>query len=361
MALILLLPRWREVALLLARNKALLLLLTIAATSSLWAVDPAVALRRALALLLTFGFAVWLALRFAPRTLIGCIIAALLLAAVASLTTALLFPEVGRHIGDTHAGLWRGVFGHKNIMGRMMSFAVIAGVLLLLTNAGSRLQAVGAAALGAPLVMMSGSATAGATTVFVLMILPACTWLSRSGLPPRVVVPGVLGVGLLLTLTIIMVADPILALLGRDLTLSGRTRLWELALNEGLSRPLLGAGFRTFWLENGPGGTVMALVSWGDGNIGNGHNAYLDLWLELGLVGIAAYGVLLKETAMRIADLIRQMDPLGVWLAVGLMHLSVYAMTERVLLEHSDLGWLLVMVLVLQATPALAPARKALT
>jgi exopolysaccharide production protein ExoQ len=167
LALAFILPRWRDAALVLARNKALLLLRTIAAISFLWAVDSAVALRRALALLLSFGFALWLAMRFSPRVLLGLTVAALLLGTLASIATALLVPEIGRHIWDNHAGLWRGVFGHKNIMGRMMSFAVVAGLLLLITGCGSRLPAVVAVGLEAPLVVMSGSATAGASTLLI--------------------------------------------------------------------------------------------------------------------------------------------------------------------------------------------------
>jgi hypothetical protein len=73
-----------------------------------------------------------------------------------------------------------------------------------------------------------------------------------------------------------------------------------------------------------------------------------------------AYFLLLKETMSRLVTLIGQSDSLGVGLGVLLVHISTYAVTERVLLEHSDLSWLLFMVLLLQATPALAPARRAL-
>jgi exopolysaccharide production protein ExoQ len=353
-----LLPLWREARLLLARNKALVLLLAVAVASFLWAVEPAVALRRAMTLLLTFGFALWLAIRFAPVTLLRLTAVALLLGALASTVAAVMGPEIGKHVWDNHAGLWRGVFGHKNTMGRMMSLATVAGLLLVTTSPGSRLTGITVFGLAAFLVVMSGSATAGATMLLVLLILPACSWLFLSRLPPRVVVPVALGAGLALALAMMALAEPILSLLGRDPTLSGRTRLWELAVDEGLRRPLLGAGFRTFWLEEGPGGGVMALVSWGEGNIGNGHNGFLDLWLELGLTGVVAYGIVLKEAAARIANLISQNDRLAVWLAVVLVHLSAYAMTERVLLEHTDLSWLLFMVLLLQATPALAPARQ---
>jgi hypothetical protein len=95
---------------------------------------------------------------------------------------------------------------------------------------GYAFQALTAIALAGLLVVMSGSATAGAATLLVLMILPGCKWLSLSRLPLHVAVPVALGGGLLLGLTAITLIEPILSLLGRDQTLSGRTRLWEFAL-----------------------------------------------------------------------------------------------------------------------------------
>jgi len=360
LALVMLLPRWREAIGLLARNNALLLLCLLPAASLLWSVEPEVAVRRGVTLLLTFGFALWLAMRFRPGTVLRLTVGALFLGALASLVAALMMPELGKHAFGSHSGLWRGTFGHKNIMGRMMSLAVVVGMLLSTTNRRSTGVPLMAVALAALLILMSGSATAVATTLLILMMIPPSTWLSTFGLRPHVVVSAALGATALASITIVALVEPILALLGRDATMSGRWRLWEVALAEGLRQPLLGAGFRTFWLEEGPGGRVMKLVSWGEGNIGNGHNAYLDLWLELGMAGVMSYLVLLKEATSRVITLIGQSDPLGVWLAVLLVHISAYAATERVLLEHSDLSWLLFMVLLIQATPALAPARRAL-
>ena len=359
LALVMLLPRWREAAGLLARNSALLLLCVLAAASFLWSVEPGVAARRGLALLLTFGFALWMATRFRPSTVVRLTVAALFLAGLASLAAALMMPELGKHAVGSHSGLWRGTFGHKNVMGRMMSLTVVLGMLLITASRSSSMLPIMVVALANLLIVMSGSASAVATTFLCLAVLPATRWLSKFGLRPHVVVAG-LCAALLVSITIVALADPILALLGRDATLSGRSRLWDIALAEGARQPLLGAGFRTFWLEGGPGGAVMDLVSWGDGNIGNGHNAYLDLWLELGLAGVMSYFLLLKEAMSRLVILIGQSDPLGVALAVLLVHISTYAVTERVLLEHSDLSWLLFMVLLLQATPALAPARSGL-
>jgi O-antigen ligase len=101
----------------------------------------------------------------------------------------------------------------------------------------------------------------------------------------------------------------------------------------------------------------MVQVSWGKGNIGNGHNAYLDLWLELGLVGCLAWLAALRGFAGGIAGLLGKGEALGAALAVCLLHLLLYGGTERVLLEHSDLGWLLPFTLALQAQLRLAADR----
>jgi O-antigen ligase len=146
-------------------------------------------------------------------------------------------------------------------------------------------------------------------------------------------------------------------LLGRDSTLSGRTRLWTLAIASGGEHPLLGAGYRSFWLESAAGSIVMDEVSWGNQNIGNGHSAYIDLWLELGLVGLIAWGLFLWQSCGRVIRMINVGDPLGPAMAAVLLHTSLYAFTERVLLEHSDLGWIFIVALFVQSSPGLACAR----
>src|SRR2546429_6232185 len=71
-------------------------------------------------------------------------------------------------------------------------------------------------------------------------------------------------------------------LFGRDPTLHGRTGIWNtvLALQP---NPLLGAGYQSFWL----GGRLAAVWSNLDTDFLNeAHNGYLEIYLNLGLVGI---------------------------------------------------------------------------
>lgn len=76
---------------------------------------------------------------------------------------------------------------------------------------------------------------------------------------------------------------------GRDATLTGRTGLWADILENASKQPLLGVGFGAFWV--GPiGYDLYPLSNWSKVTPGwrpnQGHNGFLDVYVELGLVGL---------------------------------------------------------------------------
>ena len=83
--------------------------------------------------------------------------------------------------------------------------------------------------------------------------------------------------------------DVPLALLGRDATLSGRTGLWDAVLAAISMKPLLGYGYESFWNGlAGPSASVVAAVHWIPPHA---HNGFLDLWLDLGALGLLIFGI----------------------------------------------------------------------
>jgi O-antigen ligase len=72
-------------------------------------------------------------------------------------------------------------------------------------------------------------------------------------------------------------------LLGRDPTLTGRTDLiWSELIPIAFQNPILGVGFGGFWNE-----PIFDFV------INQAHNGYLDVFIELGIIGIIILGFLL--------------------------------------------------------------------
>jgi exopolysaccharide production protein ExoQ len=91
-------------------------------------------------------------------------------------------------------------------------------------------------------------------------------------------------------------SDTLANLVGRDPTLTGRTEIWEALLRE-KTNPLLGVGFSSFWL----GERMFSL--WRETKLMylfNAHNGYLEMYLELGLVGLSILCTFLVVSYRRI-------------------------------------------------------------
>lgn len=82
---------------------------------------------------------------------------------------------------------------------------------------------------------------------------------------------------------------------GKDMTLSGRSDIWEFAWNDIEKKLLLGYGFSTYWIMGHPRLEIFAEYFEGF-KVNQAHNGYLEIMLQLGVVGtifflflIAAY------------------------------------------------------------------------
>ncbi len=68
---------------------------------------------------------------------------------------------------------------------------------------------------------------------------------------------------------------------GRDPTLTDRTFIWQIVLSL-QTNPLVGTGYESFWL----GSRLLTVWESGFGGINEAHNGYLQMYLNLGLVGV---------------------------------------------------------------------------
>jgi O-antigen ligase len=94
---------------------------------------------------------------------------------------------------------------------------------------------------------------------------------------------------------ILDISEVIAVALGRDITMTGRTDVWEtvLPLNP---NALLGAGYESFWL----GARLKAIwsVFWYQPN--QAHSGYIEIYLNLGLVGLILFAVFVMAAYRRI-------------------------------------------------------------
>ncbi|MHA1600104.1 MAG: O-antigen ligase family protein [Alphaproteobacteria bacterium] len=341
-ALMLLLPRLKDVINLLSRNKALVLFVGLIMISALWSDLPSVTLRRSIALTGTTIFAVYLALRFSAGELLKMLALALGLTAVESLLLVFLAPDVAVHRYANY-GAWKGALGQKNIMGRTM----VLGMLVLWAVAPQvrayRTLLWSVFALCLFLVVMSQSRTSWIVSAGLILTVPFLYYFQRSQIPVMVRVLLVTCAGLgVLGFIVIEYADIGLQAVGRDDTFSGRTDIWAAAIDVGSDKPLLGHGYRTFWTL----GLTNRLL------IGNGHNSFLDLWLELGLVGLGLFIASLVITGRRaLQRLAHTNDRRGQLYIMFLLFLIVFGMAAQVFPDHGTIPWVLYIVISMYLTP----------
>jgi len=150
------------------------------------------------------------------------------------------------------------------------------------------------------------------------------------------------------------VGGGVLQKMGRDSTLTGRTAIWEGLLRVPIN-PLVGTGFESFWL----GERLENLWTLDEfSNINEAHNGYLEVYLNLGIVGLALLGTLIV-TAYRNALRLLDRDPAAGRLRLGFLVIAVvYNFTEAGI-RSTDLVWIaLLLVTTRVAVSAQAPVSK---
>jgi len=199
------------------------------------------------------------------------------------------FPQQGVHDGASlegvHAGLWRGIYDHKNIASYVLGSFVIFG--LFVGRNGKPLTGLLIAVCALFFVIQAGSKT-------VLGILPAAIvaamlaqWVSWRPLKVLVLM---LPVVALATVTLgSVIYPPILEELQfhiPGLTYTGRTDIWIFGLNSVTESPWFGYGFESFWATPRVENMVQPIdLNWDVRGIVHGHNSWLDAALAFGIPG----------------------------------------------------------------------------
>lgn len=318
----------------------LLLLVGLAYLSAFWSDAPELVLRRATTLGATTLFAIYLAARFEMERLVAMLVKLGALAASASLVVMAVTPQLGLSGNVDYPSAWRGIYTAKNILGSMCGFGVIIAAYALWRGYGSRL--IAAALVPADLLLLYMSQSATPLTLLLAAAyaaIVAAAFRQRSGAGFvagfALIVMGILGVGLLA-----VGWTEFLAMLGRNPTLTGRSEIWDTIINYIGRRPWLGYGYGAFWRHD----AVEARTIWGTffWTVPHAHNAWLEIGLGLGIVGMAGITLLWLAAfyrGIRVLTLPRaQHAPFCLSLLVAIL---VVNLTEYEFLRPDTFLWVL--------------------
>lgn len=309
--------------------------------SVIWSVDHATSARRVVALLMTGLYCVYIARRLSPDEFLRHLLLALFAGGVASLAYTWLDPRQAIEQSAINTGSWKGVYGHKAILGRIAAIAVTVSVyvkprltyehvLRWATIAIFLFLAVQSQSRASWLMMLGG---------FAFMFLMAVLRNQRFSSGIKLAVALCMGVAVLAATAVMF--ESVLAAFGRDDTFSGRTSLWHGAVAvANANHPVLGAGYRAFWTNTGAAEVRDYIQGWAR-LPGHGHNGYLDVWLELGWAGVALFALFLLVMIVRLARRVLRAPEERAWAAFSIFFfvfiLNNFSVT--VAFKHTDIAW----------------------
>jgi exopolysaccharide production protein ExoQ len=337
----------------------LAIFLLVAGLSRFWSVVPASTVKRVWFLAAVTLGGVWIGTQFRRREILLLYELLSVMLILGSYGLILKYPKFATGPDYDQFLMWTGMLKYKGYAGSVMAFA--ATVFLLRLSEWSSLRwprrAFEVTFLGLAVLMVykSNSATSQfgllASAAALLLGLAWIRWRDAMGSRHyRAIAAGIAGALLLGLLAL----PRLLALLGREITFTGRLPLWRALLSEVAARPLLGWGFGdAFWLSDHVQ-RVWQVIAW---KPGTAHSGFVEILLDTGLVGFAAVLALLGATAVLSARYLRRHPSRdSLFLPMWLVLVVLVNVGENLLATYELFFWLALVVMFAHAAKDFAGA-----
>lgn len=333
--------RITELVRLMWQDKVLVALLGWACISVVWSIDRQVTIRHFVALLATTLFGVYFAVRYPLRDQLRLLTATLGIVISASVFACLAFPSYAITVADLSEGpSWQGVVAHRNTLGRL---AVLAAVILALhfLERVRRTTIFLAIVFLFLVVILTQSKTAVVYFVLGIAAFPFARAFHRNSVRRKKILVLALLAFCGLTVLAYYNWEQFTYSLGRDPALTGRFALWVLSMTWIADKPFLGYGFDAFWSNYyGPAADFRIASGWLAAP--HAHNGFINLWLDLGLIGVLLFVlgfIITYREAVSFAKITKSVE--GIWPVTFLTFFIVYSFTETSFLSRNDLLWIL--------------------
>lgn len=206
-------------------------------------------------------------------------------------------------------------------------------------------------------ILLTRGATVWVALAAVLVALALALWARRLG-PERRVPLYAVGVTLLAAAIglVLFARDFVFGLLGKSGDMTGRLETWHKVIELAEQRPWFGWGWVSYWA---PWAEPFASLDTKAGiQVMSAHNAWLDVWFQLGIVGVLAFAPLVLLTSWRVW--FRAVDPprrgfgpalpyatSALWPLLVIVALVIQSLTESRLLIEGN--WLLLVLIAVKS------------
>ena len=302
------------------------LLLGLSAASVLWTYEPELTTRRTIALGFTVLFGLYLALRRDWTTTLVIVGSAWMLLAVINLLMIVAVPSMGLDVAP-YEGAWRGFTVQKNQLGGEMARANLIFCALFYAHPPGRKVWGAGILLTFALVIGSQSTTALLTLIipyglFVLYMIGR----RSPAYALATLYLGVVGAGTFAA-ALVLIPEQMAGLIGKDITLTGRTDIWAESVTSIMERPWTGYGLGAFWDDPmGPSYMMREVLEW---VVPSAHNAWIEVGLALGLPGLALMAAMTLFALVRLG--LRAMQQDDPWPLIIMVQIVIFTLSESIL------------------------------
>src|SRR6266487_554488 len=222
------------------------------------------------------------------------------------------YPELGRASSDWGAMMNCGISLGKNALGgvcMILGLVFFSHSLQILRTPKSPMRRKELYLIGGLLLMIayllrkahSATSWAGLLLAVLTIVLLGLRFVNKKVIGAYVVT------GLLILVIAQLTFDiygNVVDVSGHGASIEGRGRLWEILLQMD-TNPIFGTGFESFWLGDRLQ-KIWEQITW---NPGQAHNGYLELYLNLGFVGLSIFlGVIIATFRKIRLDLLRNFE-----------------------------------------------------
>jgi hypothetical protein len=197
-------------------------------------------------------------------------------------------------------GRIQGIMGNSDLLG----FIALLGVIVFAIEFASRSMWRGwsgfwiLVAVADILLTRSATVTVAAVVValaaiILVLLRRATTRAARRGIAIGAVIVVLIGAA-----AAFLLQTQILRLLGKNGTLTGRTGIWHEVIVLASQRPVVGWGWISYWFPRLSPFDNKAFVHGGIQYL-QAHDAWLDVWLQLGIIGVIVFAALALSTLVR--------------------------------------------------------------
>ncbi|WP_055971688.1 MULTISPECIES: O-antigen ligase [unclassified Frigoribacterium] len=195
-------------------------------------------------------------------------------------------------------GRIQGLQGNSNILAIIALLALIVTAVEAANRSISRGSAVVGLAASLLALVLTRSATVAVVAVAVGLVLLLVLATRRREPGRRAPVLGAAAIVVVAAVAgAVLARGPLLGLLGKSGDLTGRTDIWSAVYDLGVQHPVVGWGWVSYWFP-----FVEPFTDLAERNgvvYLQAHDAYLDVWFQLGWVGLILFGLTIVGVVLR--------------------------------------------------------------